>query len=594
MMLSLHRHLCLEASFVFFLVFATNLSVVSAVNLRRKRSFLTIVDHEDPPVTSSAISKSTTNTNYVASLKDSTDSWGRTISTPIQTTTAAAAAEPRHYTKQHKQPKQMKTRFFEPMPELLLDLDEEDMTSILWRDLMMEEGGSMPTKVMSYGHGGGGMPMSMSMYYSPSGSKGMMSSKSKKKSSNFYEDDSIYNDWEAMSLSMSYPSGPTPDATPSVNMPSTPTVPLTPTVPTAETVPPSMGNNTKTPTSGNDDFQPTVVPVEAPSVPTMGSGDGNQPSTAPVVVPSSPTMSNGGDTNQPSMTPVITPSSPTMGETGDTNQPSSAPVAPPSRPTIGENNETNQPSTTPEAVTLNPTMADGDNNMPSNGSDETLSPTSNPTVVMTNMPEEITDAPTSTDSAVPETLSPTTVDTGTGEPVNVPTVGIDDGDVATTSSPTVPNTVPEIVMPTATPVSSTSAPTTDGGDSVPTTSLPGCEALDRTDAIFFVLFDLTDPNELDNPTIPPGQAYRWIWLSDPLQLNPCETSKFLQRFSLSVLFYATDGPNWLDNSGWISGDDECTWFGIQCDDTNTVSSVILGTIECTDFGVLLPTLVFVL
>jgi len=35
--------------------------------------------------------------------------------------------------------------------------------------------------------------------------------------------------------------------------------------------------------------------------------------------------------------------------------------------------------------------------------------------------------------------------------------------------------------------------------------------------------------------------------------------------ALVALYNATDGDNWSDNSNWITGEDEGTWFGSKTD-----------------------------
>lgn len=45
---------------------------------------------------------------------------------------------------------------------------------------------------------------------------------------------------------------------------------------------------------------------------------------------------------------------------------------------------------------------------------------------------------------------------------------------------------------------------------------------------------------------------------------------FLDRQVLEDLYNGTDGPNWLDNSGWLGPvGTECTWFGVQCNAQST-------------------------
>ncbi len=35
--------------------------------------------------------------------------------------------------------------------------------------------------------------------------------------------------------------------------------------------------------------------------------------------------------------------------------------------------------------------------------------------------------------------------------------------------------------------------------------------------------------------------------------------------ALAALYNSAGGPSWLSQSGWLSGTDGCTWYGVTCD-----------------------------
>ena len=39
--------------------------------------------------------------------------------------------------------------------------------------------------------------------------------------------------------------------------------------------------------------------------------------------------------------------------------------------------------------------------------------------------------------------------------------------------------------------------------------------------------------------------------------------RFIQRYVMAVFYYAMDGPNWVNNNGWLGEESECYWYGID-------------------------------
>jgi hypothetical protein len=49
-----------------------------------------------------------------------------------------------------------------------------------------------------------------------------------------------------------------------------------------------------------------------------------------------------------------------------------------------------------------------------------------------------------------------------------------------------------------------------------------------------------------------------------------------QRDSLVELFNATNGQNWINNIGWLSANDTCQWYGVECDPDRNIIALLLA------------------
>jgi Leucine-rich repeat (LRR) protein len=74
-----------------------------------------------------------------------------------------------------------------------------------------------------------------------------------------------------------------------------------------------------------------------------------------------------------------------------------------------------------------------------------------------------------------------------------------------------------------------------------------------------------------------NQALVWLASGDGMPTD----SDMRQRYLLALLFLYWNGPSWLANAGWLSPDDECTWFGITCDGSNDVTVINLSSKNLT-------------
>ena len=103
-----------------------------------------------------------------------------------------------------------------------------------------------------------------------------------------------------------------------------------------------------------------------------------------------------------------------------------------------------------------------------------------------------------------------------------------------------------------------------------------CEDQSREDALFDELEAITPGSILLDPSSPQGQAYVWLRDTDPAQIDPCTYETLDQRYSLTTLYYSTDGNNWVNNTGWLTGQPECDWGELICSSDNMLTELELG------------------
>lgn len=121
---------------------------------------------------------------------------------------------------------------------------------------------------------------------------------------------------------------------------------------------------------------------------------------------------------------------------------------------------------------------------------------------------------------------------------------------------------------------------------------PPCnDSLSRSEAILEILRNVTPEPTLLNSVTPQGMAYQWLVSEDPAAATtltkPCDhMTQIQQRYALVVLYYATSGDSWTDNSGWLTLEDECTWAKVTCHaDQPTVSALTLCKLKSNSEGI---------
>lgn len=91
---------------------------------------------------------------------------------------------------------------------------------------------------------------------------------------------------------------------------------------------------------------------------------------------------------------------------------------------------------------------------------------------------------------------------------------------------------------------------------------------DRASSITEYLSDLVvgGSNTFENETSPEGMALGWLINEDPLQLGTTSEDdqfRLRQRYALLCLWFNSRVP-WTTETNWLSAEDECTWFGLEC------------------------------
>jgi hypothetical protein len=147
------------------------------------------------------------------------------------------------------------------------------------------------------------------------------------------------------------------------------------------------------------------------------------------------------------------------------------------------------------------------------------------------------------------------------------------------SAPTGPATAPSGKAQKATP-----APVFASPPSSPSAPTQGSYRPKSTPApqstILTLLQSLEGGDQFDNPTSYQSLALAWM---EKTPFSDLTDKRVAQRYVLACIFYSTFQirtaytdveyglevvPEWTFSDGWMTSDDECTWFGITCN-TNT-------------------------
>lgn len=252
----------------------------------------------------------------------------------------------------------------------------------------------------------------------------------------------------------------------------------------------------------------------------VGGGDGSNNTNSPSgVAGDEPTVSP-RPSLRPTRSPTVAPSVSTLPSESPSESPSSLPTVS-SRPSFSMH-----PSSQPAQPT-------------------TAQPTDVPSEAPSTSPSS---SPSSTPSHRPS-WSPTTQPSAF--PTESPTIG-------PTHQPTaIPSPLPTVV-PTGGPTFSPSVRPTPLPSAIPSTVPPTPVVLDASLLSFLRLISFDGGAALDDPTSPQYSAF--LWLSQDPNLEFYDDERRTQRYAMATLYYSLNGESWLSNDGWLSEDDECTWF----------------------------------
>jgi hypothetical protein len=110
-----------------------------------------------------------------------------------------------------------------------------------------------------------------------------------------------------------------------------------------------------------------------------------------------------------------------------------------------------------------------------------------------------------------------------------------------------------------------------------------------------ILTELTQRDVLLDESTPQHAAMRWL-LDEGVEELLDNPARLLQRYTAVTLYYATDGPNWTSQYGFLTDVDECDWnqldvalnstFGLVCDDQGQTTALQLcKSLDTSSFAV---------
>jgi len=81
-------------------------------------------------------------------------------------------------------------------------------------------------------------------------------------------------------------------------------------------------------------------------------------------------------------------------------------------------------------------------------------------------------------------------------------------------------------------------------------------------------------NDLIDTSSPESLALNWIINEDPQYLCP-DDPELNQRYIATLLYYSMGGDGWIASTNFLTGVDECEWFGLSCNGDGSIYNIDL-------------------
>ena len=129
----------------------------------------------------------------------------------------------------------------------------------------------------------------------------------------------------------------------------------------------------------------------------------------------------------------------------------------------------------------------------------------------------------------------------------------------------------ECVVPIVAPTTPAAAPT-----------LPPAQANARFSDFVVKFSHITEEAKMNDPNSDEHKAVMWLAQTDPAQLDPDaeELDTIVQRYVITLLYYATDGENWKSQASFLTSNNVCDWTnrGIQCDSLGLILEIEIDNV----------------
>jgi Leucine-rich repeat (LRR) protein len=112
----------------------------------------------------------------------------------------------------------------------------------------------------------------------------------------------------------------------------------------------------------------------------------------------------------------------------------------------------------------------------------------------------------------------------------------------------------------------------------PTVALPA-NLTPAQQELFALLAPLSSDSGQNMALQSTAQNRALAWLSNSSNLDALDDARRVQRYALATFFFSTRGENWTSSEGWLSEEDECSWFtraDAACDASGAYIDLSLG------------------